>query len=270
MKNLFPLLLIWGLWGQSCTEAEQASQTFAREGSFQLASPRLQADSILFSQSANLELDMAYAGASIKYTLDGSPVTEESPLYEGPMRLEASALLKARAYHASSQPSEVIQQQFVKLPPQPAINSFALTPAPKAPYKGRGKAALIDRQRGTVNFRAGQAWLGFQGEPLSASWRFAQPTEVSGLWLGYLVDHGAWIFGPAQVTVSSGNKILATLNLETAQPNQPARVAFLKLSFPAQELRQLRLEIMAPKEIPAWHPGKGTPPWLFLDEIILQ
>jgi len=31
-----------------------------------------------------------------------------------------------------------------------------------------------------------------------------------------------------------------------------------------------RLIIRALHEIPAWHPGKGNPAWLFIDELILR
>lgn len=46
----------------------------------------------------NVTISCATTGAVIHYTLDGSPASESSPVYAGPIRLETTALVQARAF----------------------------------------------------------------------------------------------------------------------------------------------------------------------------
>ena len=46
----------------------------------------------------NVTISCATTGAVIHYTLDGSPASESSPVYAGPIRLETTAIVQARAF----------------------------------------------------------------------------------------------------------------------------------------------------------------------------
>lgn len=52
------------------------------------------------------------AGAAIYYTLDGSEPDEESTLYTEPLVLERSVTLRARAYAAGREPSELLEADY--------------------------------------------------------------------------------------------------------------------------------------------------------------
>lgn len=62
------------------------------------------------------------AGARIFYTLDGSEPTEESPMYEKPLKIPLGKLLNARAFRTDWQASEVVTREYTKALPatQPA------------------------------------------------------------------------------------------------------------------------------------------------------
>jgi alpha-tubulin suppressor-like RCC1 family protein len=71
----------------------------------------------------------AVAGASIRYTLDGTDPTEWSPLYVRGFLLDRSAIVKARAFMARSSPSAVATAVFT-------IQAAGATPPPEISIPG--------------------------------------------------------------------------------------------------------------------------------------
>lgn len=59
----------------------------------------------LFMDSKELSMTCRTPGAAIRYTLDGSEPTEDSPIYTGPFVLTESANIRARAFKEGMQPS---------------------------------------------------------------------------------------------------------------------------------------------------------------------
>jgi DUF1680 family protein len=58
----------------------------------------------------------ADAGAPIRYTLDGADPTTSSPEYSGPIEITDSATVKARIFRADGSTSDVVSEDFKKLP----------------------------------------------------------------------------------------------------------------------------------------------------------
>ena len=65
-----------------------------------------------FAGSVNVTLATTTAGATIRYTTDGSTPGASSPLYAGPFTLTASATVKARAFKAGYPDSSVASASF--------------------------------------------------------------------------------------------------------------------------------------------------------------
>ena len=68
----------------------------------------------LFTEPVLVELHTTTPGAEIRYTLDGSEPTAESPLYVGPVRVNRSLTLRARGFKAGAAPSAVMTLQAEK------------------------------------------------------------------------------------------------------------------------------------------------------------
>ncbi len=64
-------------------------------------------------------------GATIYWTLDGSEPTDKSDVYEGPVEVHPGATLRARAYRAGWDASEVVTAEYppIKAPPPPPVVS---------------------------------------------------------------------------------------------------------------------------------------------------
>lgn len=77
--------------------------------------PRVIAHRKSFVDSLVVELSTPTPGAALHYTLDGSEPTEQSPMYVGPIVVNETTNLKARALHASLDDGYVAAATFTRL-----------------------------------------------------------------------------------------------------------------------------------------------------------
>lgn len=103
--------------------------------------PRLASRSELFVGASEVVLAAARAGALIRYTLDGLDPGEGSPLYTGPVRVETTSELRARAFWPDGERSSVARWHLVRATPRPSIPLGAIAGRPTglelAVYEGR-------------------------------------------------------------------------------------------------------------------------------------
>lgn len=263
-NRIFLFLLLFPVFAQS------QSPTFAPVKTFHLASPRITTDSILFKENAKLTLSLNHPGVQLFYTDDGTEVSQNSQRYQEAILIGQSTVVQAKAFHPDFLPSETVAQAIYKVNDIAASAQIDLYPAPHENYPGNGSHTLIDLKKGSTNFRTGQYWLGFQSETVTINLRLKNAAEIKSLSLSTLEDNGSWIFLPQSIEVFDGDKRIA--KKEWPQPNEAQKKAlkFLKLEWPKTRLQNIRIEIKHFSSIPDWHPGKGTPPWLFIDEILID
>ena len=77
-----------------------------------------------FYPSTNVTITCGTENASIYYTLDGSDPSDSSTLYSGPIALEATTTVKARAYKAEMAPSAVVSATYMYKAPAPKPDGF--------------------------------------------------------------------------------------------------------------------------------------------------
>jgi hypothetical protein len=66
-----------------------------------------------FDHPVSVTLASGEPGAEIHYTLDGSVPGPKDPRYEGPIRIDGPATLRARAYKDGFTRSEIAQQTYL-------------------------------------------------------------------------------------------------------------------------------------------------------------
>ena len=79
----------------------------------QVATPTFDPDGGTYTGSQSVTIACATAGATIRYTTDGTVPTETSPVYTEPITIESSLTLKARAWKAGWFPSHVKSAEYV-------------------------------------------------------------------------------------------------------------------------------------------------------------
>ena len=67
-----------------------------------------------FMDTTEVSLSCRTTDARIRYTVDGSEPTASSPLYEGPIQIQDTVTLKARAFGPNLDPSPVVSHPFKK------------------------------------------------------------------------------------------------------------------------------------------------------------
>ncbi len=91
--------------------------------SAKVADPVLLPASCYFSPSTNVTIACATSGATIRYTLDGSEPTATSAAYAAPIPLTATTTVKARAFAANKEPSDIVFATYtLGTPPAPSPN----------------------------------------------------------------------------------------------------------------------------------------------------
>lgn len=82
--------------------------------------PQFNAAATLFQDQTTVEINNAFEGLEIRYTLDGSEPTRNSALYSKALNVKQSTLLKARAYTQDGRASRVVGLNLQKVPTQAA------------------------------------------------------------------------------------------------------------------------------------------------------
>lgn len=241
-------------------------------GEVGLKPPIFKTSGELFTDTVHLTMEAGFGQAQIRYTTDGSDPDSISSLYEKPLVIELSVEVKARAFKEGWTTSPVVSKNFVKVRYKPTQISLSKAPDPR--YAGAGEKTLIDFKKGGQNFRTGE-WLGFQGQHVVATLDLGKVTDVSRVTVGGLEDTGAWIFYPQGLRISTSTdgksfKKSKKANYPVAEaPTQPSTKIFSE-TFEQVQARFVKVEVLSVLKNPQWHPEKGKPCWVFVDEILVE
>lgn len=241
--------------------------SFLQEAEVSLAAPVLTVDSLLFKKSALVDMSFGLEGAKILYTVNEGEEQE----YDKPLIIEESCRIKIQSVKEGYQSSLEKELQLVKVGDKMKGAEIQVRPLPRKQYLAQGAQSLLDLQKGSYNFREGNKWLGFQSDEVVVEITLADATPIVQLYISSLTDHGAWVFSPAAFKVYVDDVLMLTEQVNPPAAAQSAALAMYPLQF-SKPLKgtHIKIEIQNLKEIPEWHPGKGTRPWLFLDEIIIE
>ncbi len=260
---LIPFYLIIFLLGCSTNEQDV---DFLQEAEVQLATPKVRIDSILFKKMAKVEVLHILRGVEIYYTINRSSPKK----YIEPFYISETAALEIIAKKSNYQSSEPFSTQLIKLSKKKIEATISLSHSPSENYPGNGPESLLDLERGSLNFKNGNAWSGFQEPVIEIDFNLNKSTELSTIFCSFLQDHNSWIFQPNEIQVWSEGKEIGKTEIAIPKEPKSPRMNFISVNLPENSYKDLKLKIINLKNIPSWHPGAGTPPWLFIDEIILQ
>lgn len=238
-----------------------------------LTNPQLKNTAVIFSESYALQLVNPIKGVDIRYTTDGTaPDSNRSLLYKPGTVLTQSTVIKARAFKQGWIGSDTVQFNVYKCRYTPDSVMFITRPDDK--YKGDGAKTIIDKDLGGTGFGNGK-WLGSQKDLELMMW-FNKPIEIHSLELNTMRNIGSQIFLAAGVEVWGGPdkdhlKLLSTLKTATPHKNDPFGLVPLTCKLKtAQMVSCIKLVAKPLKSVPDWHPAKGKPGWVFMDEVFIN
>lgn len=254
-------------WGETLLETGFEGDTIL----IQLNEPIILNEESIFSEPFELKMKHFVQGAELRYTLDGSePDSLTSPVYKEPFKITKTTVVKARAFKKGWISSSTIIRQFFGSGGKP--DSISLAYAPDPAYKGAGGKTLIDEVKGDDNFRNG-SWLGYKQAPLDARVYFESPRQLSSVSVSTLVGVGSYIMPPAEIQVwdmeGKPGMIAREIPIQPKKDTPQYQKIFV-LNIPEKKYRDLRLVIKHLPSLPSWHPGKGQPGWIFVDELFFE
>ncbi|MBN8676964.1 MAG: chitobiase/beta-hexosaminidase C-terminal domain-containing protein [Chitinophagales bacterium] len=243
------------------------------QDTFQLAPPLLKFPSIFFEKSVQVSAEFRQPESSIRYTLNGWIPTEESPVFDKPVSINKPVTkLSVRTFAKGFLPSEMVQVNFYRMGKK-AKTLRAPLPHPK--YLGTGNDAFQDGLGGNTDHNS-KTWLGYQ-DSVMIELEFGDKTALEQIMINTLESQNAWIFQPSSISVYGWDYLfgrwrpIGGSRPDSAERQPEVRCAMQTVNIPKSiKTDRYRLIIRSLQEIPSWHPGKGKPAWLFIDELILH
>ncbi len=217
-----------------------------------------------FTQSVQVELISTESDAKIYYTTDGSIPDKKSKKYKNPLTFNQTTELQFVAIRKDGTSGFKNKSSYQK-----AQHGITLVDAPDEKYNGGGPLGLVDGATGSIDFADGR-WSGFNGTNLEAVIDLGTVKELNEFQINFNESTKSWIFRPQQVEFAVSEDGKSYMSIFTKTFEKPIAESELLLKVPFRftcKARYIKVVVTNFGKIPDWHPGKGEPAWLFVDEI---
>ncbi len=250
------ILSVWMVFILGCKPS-----IYLQRSTVQLSKPIINVSNVFFESSTQITIEPTAKNAKILYGKDNDGAQK----YVSPIVVNESSKISAQAVGGGYISSDSTNVEVVKLPKNEIISITSERELNEKYGKG-GLDILINRRKGKVDFNNG--WLGYSGDTVVYDLEF-DIIELDYLLISTLRNQGAWIFEPAAINIyAKGNRIGSLYPNDILLEKDNANV-FTKIEVSNISTKNLRVEIIAPKRLPDWHPGSGNKPWIFIDEILV-
>lgn len=220
----------------------------------------------------NVALSSDIAATQIRYTTDGSQPTLNSKLYETPIEINKSLVLKAANFQNAQLMNLVPATQTFAMHQAIGANVTYVDP-PYKTYMAGGMNALIDGIKGKNEVN--KYWHGFYGNNVEAIIDLNQLKIFSNISIGFLQVYRDWIFLPKEVQFECSSDgvnytILGKSLNELSIQEQSSILKEYSIEFPKTTARYIKIKAIASGQCPKGHPGEGKPSWTFVDEVVVE
>ena len=208
----------------------------------------------------------------IRYTLDGSEPTVESPLYTEPVQITKSCTIKARSQRGGQMSGRTFEKSFTAHKAMGRPVEIITTTHPN--YTFNCPDLLTDGLVGEGPYNSGDfaGWYNQQFE-IVADMGGEEYSEVT---LSTIVFKYDWIMNPTSFTVltsEDGENFteIAHMDIEcVGQMDDANGCQDYTLTFGQTSAKYLKVIAGCCTSLPEWHPGAGHPGFLFVDEIVVK
>ena len=137
-------------------------------------------------------------------------------------------------------------------------------------YTAGGDEGLIDGFRGGINWRTG-GWQGYQDTDFEAVVDLREVRPVGLIGAGFCQDARSWIWMPTYVEFSvsdDGEHFTRVARVDNTMDERDYEIRIWDCEVPV-DARARFVKVFAKNigTIPDWHPGAGSPGFIFIDEI---
>jgi hexosaminidase len=209
---------------------------------------------------------------TIRYTLDGTKPNEKSLIYSSAKKIVVTGdrTIAAALFAKSGKMIGGVTSKSYVISTSTGKN-YTLGTEPKR-YLGGEKYALTNGVRGDIN--SNEPWVGFSGANFDFVLDFGQKTNFTNVSVAFQGAYSSWIMPPRniEILISEDNKTFKSikkLELATAVKTENF-VQQLNIAVGNNNARYLKVVAENFGKLPEGHPGKGSPSWLFVDEVSVR
>ncbi len=238
-----------------------------------LSPPTMVNERSILKEGERVELSHVIKDVELLFTVDGSdPDSTKGIIYKEPISFSEYMDLRVIARKKGWSDSAVATYKLVSSGLRPRTADLITSANPK--YLGSGSATLINGEKALItNF--GKEWLGYKENELEALFSFENDKPIKKIVLSYGTHVPSYIFPPVKVEVWAGNAkdkmvLVSKKDIPAVNEDKASLVttdALELLLTSSEPHKYYKLIAMNLRRLPPWHEGKGTPAWLFVDEV---
>lgn len=211
------------------------------------------------TQTSRVTISSEQYHPTIRYTIDGSDPTAQSPVYVEPLELLKSTIVKSAVF-ADSVRLGAIDSLQVDI--HRAIGKDVIYNNPWDTYEARGDSTLVNGVKGGLSYGDGE-WQGFTKGGVDVTIDFERREELNSVSIRFMQVTGPGVYMPGQVTLEvsdNGKDFREWHTIKNNIPTTRARLTFKEFKF------DLKGKMARYIRIKATNPQRG---YLFTDEIIV-
>ncbi|HLK26937.1 MAG TPA: family 20 glycosylhydrolase [Puia sp.] len=205
----------------------------------------------------------------IRYTMDGTIPTEQSPVYSQPIIIEKNATLIA----AVLQDGIILDQVKKSFELHKAVGkSITLETLPDKQYNKGGNNAWVNGCLGNDEQFSDDEWLGWNGKTFNGTIDFGNATNISSLQTRFFHKPSSWVWVAKKVTVQvsdDGTNFKTIAEKDVPVPSKDGASPF-EMKWESVTARYMRIIAEPLGKIPAGNTGAGDEAWLFVDEMVIH
>lgn len=225
-------------------------------------------------QQTTVTLKTLFNDRPIYYTTDGSTPDKNSDIYNEPIKINRSCIVKATCFEDNR--DVIVNEKYILyhkgMGSFKKLNTVAGNYRPE--YSGGGENALLNGIVGGDNYKDGN-WQGFYGTDCDIELDFGKKEVLNSLRINFITNPYDWILMPKVLKVyTSVNgidyKLFNTFDIGKDVDKTKATIVTRNIDLSGLSSRYVRIVVETPGLIPEGLPGYNNPSWMFLDEIIVR
>jgi hexosaminidase len=215
-----------------------------------------------------VKLKTADNEAVIRYTIDGTEPMSSSLVYQPTgVIVTKDATVRATTFTANGQKLGKDMNKFYYINKSTG-RKYTLASQPKK-YLGGETYGLTNGVKGEAGNL--DTWVGFEGKNLDVTIDLGKALNLQTVSFAFLRSRGSWIMLPREVEVfvsEDGKKFTSAKKMQLGNLEGEEKVVQqLNIGIDGKKGRFIKVVAENYGKLPENHPGKGSPAWLFVDEI---